>query len=240
MGTEKSPLEKANELLDNEIYLSLSSKFEEEVQNVNARRRCNDGIYEESYRDGGGNTRWRIIGWECPDYGSGIDANPGVPVYLGIIDYWNEPERIDAGSRGGGGTTPNSTGTPPDRTDIFEFGSEKETLEYLVENAQNPDAARKRLLEYLDRFGGIEGKEFVAMYNELWNTPSLDYADKLELNQMAYDYKQQLVAQYFMGIFSPENVGIIIGFAITPGISNTLRTRVFNVLPRYLSKSTIG
>lgn len=143
-------------------------------------------------------------------------------------------------SGGSGGSSSGGAGVfmPEETIDLLEYMS-RPWREDLAQE-QDPDLARQKLLNYLNNFGGEEGKEFVAMYNELWNTPGIDYADKLQLNQMAYDYKQQLVAQYFMGIFSPDNVGIIIGFAITPSISNTLRTRTFNVIPRYLSKSTVG
>ena len=116
----------------------------------------------------------------------------------------------------------------------------KESLENILITTQDPDQARINLLIYLENFGGPEGKEFVKMFNELWNSEGLDYYDKLLLNEMAFKFKQQLVAQYFQEIFSPANVAIILLLGNHVNASAQIRSNYFRIVPRYMSSGALG
>lgn len=130
-----SPLEKSKHLLSKRVVnseLSDSQLIVPESGADNARTRCNDGRYEESYKDGGGNTRWRIISWSCPGPSDGMDEsiNPNDLFYTGIIEYYAPGQGFSNNNdiqncRGCSGGT-------PDRTEVYDLGDSPGDLAYIA------------------------------------------------------------------------------------------------------------
>jgi len=232
----EAPIERANQIVENEILNTFTTGLKLN-RTVQERKRCNDGVYEESYVDGSGTTRWRVIAWDCPDYGSGTDAGP---VYLGIIDYWDQDEIIDAGSSSGGGgtTTGGTTDSTPDRTEIFEFDSERAIQEFIISKEQNPEEKRKHQLNYINDYGGIDGREFKLMVEEIVTIPGITVGAVSEANKMVDKVYLELKARYMMAIFSPDNVGTILSFGMSNSFTSTVRSSVFKSISRYSTRAS--
>jgi len=236
IGQEQTSLEKANQIIKDDFPISIDKAITNFKTQQNLRgTRCNDGVLEESYTDGSGTKRWRIIGYDCETSSGGSNT----PIYIGIIDYWNEPEHIDeGGSSGGGGNCSCVSGDTetlgnPDRTDIFEFDSEEELLEYLISTNIDPERKREYQLQYISKFYSQDGIDFVAKVNELLDTSGLTVGDVTEINALVNRVYLNIKGQYMMAIFSPDNVATILFFALSGNTTETLKGRFFNVFSRY-------
>ena len=118
--------------------------------------------------------------------------------------------------------------------------SPRELAENSIDNEQDPEQRRQKELQYLNDFGGAEGKEFKALIEELLETPGLTVGDVYEINALVHTLYLNLKAQYLMVIFSPDNVGTILTLGLHANISSSLRDTFFKVIPRYLSNAAIG
>lgn len=194
VGTDVSSLDRVNKALNNELPQIILERKKKSIPE-RGRKKCEDDILYESYKDGSGETRWQIIAWDCPDLGPG--AVNGTPVYIGIQNYF------DAGpSSGGGGSGSSGGGTTPDRTEIFEVGSEKELAEFLIEQEQDSEEKRKKELNYIHDYGGYDGKDFkLSMEQILGTPPGLSDSEKASINEVVDHYYLYLKGQYLFAIY---------------------------------------
>ena len=114
-----------------------------------------------------------------------------------------------------------------------ECVSEAEAWEEEIENEQDLEKKRKLQLQYLEKFGGIEGKEFKAIMENLLETSGLTVGDVSEINTLVNSMYLNLKAQYMMAIFSPDNVGTILMLALSGNTSSLLRSSFFKAFTRY-------
>lgn len=166
--------------------------------------------------------------------GTGTGTWPSTPVV--------SPDYLGGGYTGGGGdgTSPSgggSTGTTYcDNTN--HFGSDcipfPLTIEEYIESLNNPDQKRQAQLDYLKTHGG---REFVTIIDELLNTSGLNMGDLTEINKLVNDFYLRQRGLFFMAIFSPENVGTILTFALAnPNMSTLARNRTFQLFSRYATQ----
>lgn len=166
--------------------------------------------------------------------GTGTGSWPSAPVV--------SPDYLGGGYTGGGGngTSPSgggSTGTTYcDNTN--HFGSDcipfPLTIEEYIESLNNPDQKRQAQLDYLKTHGG---REFVTIIDELLNTSGLNMGDLTEINKLVNDFYLRQRGLFFMAIFSPENVGTILTFALAnPNMSTLARNRTFQLFSRYATQ----
>lgn len=188
----------------------------------------------------------------CTWFNSGT-ATTNTPSSGAFIGTTSEPRRIadyeltDALDCGDGYVFDKEKGCTPgcDRGMVLNTSGTscitlKESLESRIESEQNSEEKRKLQLEYLESFGGSDGKEFSAFVKELLNTSGLTVGDVQEVNNLVDTMYLGLKAQYIAAIFSPDNVGTILALGFNVNASNTLKNSFFKTLPRYFSKSGIG
>lgn len=110
-GTEKSAWQKAGQLGGRAFsdgflqQLTVGNEDEPGKSGINARYRCHDNVWEESYRDGQGNLQWRLAAYECPEYDNSRPAYVGTFYDLGDLDSFEQ------GDGGGGGAGSSSGGS---------------------------------------------------------------------------------------------------------------------------------
>ncbi len=187
-----------------DTYLSsINESFLENDSNPNARTRCNDGRWEESYRDGGGNLRWGIIAWDCPEY-----STEPLP-YIAVIEYRSDPD--EEGGSSGGTDSGGGTGTlpPPDKTEIFTLGSELEMKLFSLEMhlsltgeedqflRENPTLIDE-VYDFLTESNSSEGSKNLASkaINALRNGGTVDFDERLVYEPtLDQDYKNRMAEQ---------------------------------------------
>ena len=92
-----------------------------------------------------------------------------------------------------------------------------------IDRTHDRETKRKLQLDYISKYGGIEGRNFKRMIEALLNISGLTAGDASEINKLVDKFYQSLKGQYMMAIFSPDNVGLIIGLGISNGISTPLK-----------------
>ncbi len=72
------------------------------------------------------------------------------------------------------------------------------------------------------------------------SAPNLTVGEVAEINHVVDSVYQNVKAQYFMAIFSPDNVATILFLGLSSDVSPAFRTRFFNVFSRYAAYAEIA
>ena len=152
----------------------------------------------------------RTSGSYCITYTTKVCVNVPSRPELGTSCYYET--WTDCFSSGGGGGSENESSQKPREESVGvemrptkmpidgNGGSSlsyRKRLENNIASEQDPEKKRKEELQYLNDFGGAEGKEFKALIEELLGTPGLTVGDVIEINTLVHSMYLRLEAQYF-------------------------------------------
>ncbi|MHA7130448.1 hypothetical protein [Algoriphagus namhaensis] len=115
-------------------------------------------------------------------------------------------------------------------------GNSEQAWQNYIAGISNPHERRQAQLEYLRNHGG---SEFVAMIEEMMVVGGLNMGDISEINNLVNRIYLQQRGKFIMAIFSPENFSQILLLYSTP-ISSPLRSRVFELIPRFANQSNVN
>ena len=127
---------------------------------------------------------------------------------------------------GGGGSSPGTGGSTPVLDD-------EQLWQQYIDGIIDPELKRQAQLDYLENHGGAE---FVELINELMAS-GVDHYDVMEINKLVNGVYLEQKGRFIMAIFSPENVGTILTFALTnPNLSSITRNKTFQLFSRYATE----
>lgn len=161
---------------------------------------------------------------ECTDVPTGGGGSFGYPS--------NEGGGGSSGFGDGSGSG-SSTSTPCNNTNNFSDHCipVPESLEDYIESISDPAEKREAQLDYLRSHGG---KDLVEIIEGLMNTSGLTVGDVIEINKLVNKFYLQQKGLFIMAIFSPENVGTILTFALAnPNLTSTARNKTFQLFSRH-------
>ena len=173
----------------------------------------------------------------------------------------------DSGSSGGtsGGSTSGSTGGTPgggssgssvtkgsnsdnpdnpaeydenyDPIGVITEEDSRAALEIIIAREQDPETKRKIQLEYIQNFGGNDGRQFKFMIEELLTIRAIKVGFVHDLNQAVAKAYLELKARYIMAIFNPTTVSQILLLSIHADVTGSVRSSMFRTISRYASQA---
>ncbi|MEQ8472980.1 MAG: hypothetical protein RIC35_17430 [Marinoscillum sp.] len=165
-------------------------------------------VQYKTYRDGNGNKRTRISGFASEDGDEITILLTEVNCHFDLDFsecYYNEFNTlgftvVPQYSQGGASYVSfyNNNYTP-----TYPPSNLADALQDLVDEETDPEERREKQLNYIEHFGGLEGKEFRSIIDDLLETPNLTYGEVLDINEAVDRYYLNLLGQYIIAIYGP-------------------------------------